>query len=80
LTRIGVEAQRVELTNGLIAWLGEDAMSQDGVFELSSTSTTVMIGFLKFVGDKYGGFEQYCIEVLGLGKNDLEKIKANIRA
>jgi hypothetical protein len=30
------------------------------------------------VKEKYGGFEGYCKEVLGLGKADLEQIKVNI--
>jgi protein tyrosine/serine phosphatase len=80
LTRIGVETQRVELTKVMVMWLGEDAMAQAGVFELSSTSTAVMIGFLQFVEEKYGGFEGYCKNTLGLGKVDLEKIKENISA
>jgi hypothetical protein len=78
ITRIGCESHRTELNNNLVKWLGADAMNQDGVFELSSTSTDVMLDFLKFVDRKYGGFAGYCKEVLELEKRDMEKIRLNI--
>jgi len=80
LTRIGVEAERGMLTKGLTMWLGEDAMEQKGVFELSSTSTNVMMGFLKFVDEKYGGAVGYCKNILGFTDGDLEKIRQNVMA
>jgi protein tyrosine/serine phosphatase len=78
LTRIGVETHRVELTNNLKMWLGDDAMTQDGVFELSSTSIDVMNSFLEFVESKYGGFVGYCKDFLKLEEKDLDRIRLNI--
>lgn len=78
LTRIGVETERAMLTESLKSWLGEDAMEQVGVLELSSTTTAIMIGFLESMGDKYGGPVGYCKSVLGFTDVDLEIIRANI--
>jgi hypothetical protein len=80
LSRIGVESQRVMLTESLKQWLGEDAMEQDGVLELSSNSGEVMIGFLKFMDEKYSGPIGYCRDVLGFSEVDLEAVRKNIVA
>jgi hypothetical protein len=78
LTRIGVETEREMLTAGLKAWLGEDALEQDGVLELSSNSTAVMIGFLDFMGEKYNGPTGYCKDVLEFSDEDLDLIRRNV--
>jgi hypothetical protein len=66
------------LTESLVQWLGPDAMEQEGVFELGSSNGKVMIGFLKLMGEKYGGPVGYCRDVLGLTEADLETVRNNI--
>jgi hypothetical protein len=78
LTRIGIETERAMLTESLKQWLGEDAMEQDGVLELSSISTTFMTGFLDLMGERYGGPIGYCKSVLGFTDEDLDIIRFNI--
>lgn len=80
LTRIGVETKREMLTQGLKTWLGQDAMEQEGVFEISSSNSECMIGFLKLMDEKYNGPVGYCKRILGFSDEDLNKIRENIVA
>ncbi|KAF2420563.1 hypothetical protein EJ08DRAFT_24944 [Tothia fuscella] len=78
LTRIGIESEREMLTENLKVWLGDDAMEQDGVFELSSSNAANMLAFLKFMDEKYGGPVGWCRSILGFGDEDLDVIRRNI--
>jgi len=79
LTRVGIERDREFLNEGLKKWLGEDAMDQPGVFELSSVNPRVVDEFQDHLEKKYGGAKGYCTEVLGFDDNDISLICNNIK-
>jgi len=56
-----------------------ELLTSEQMFEnLISSKYESMIATIELFNEQYGGIEKYCIEKLGLTKDDLEKIKGNL--
>lgn len=81
LSRIGYEPAKAKLmayAAGASTAAPSDEQRGPGFMNLISLTPSCWDAFVDAVGDKYGGFEGYATSVLGLGKEDLEKIKTNL--
>ena len=79
LTRVGVEPNREMLLQMLKLWNKEWTAETPGMSEFVQVRGKFMLGFLDAVQEKWGGVEGYVVEVLGIGKEGVERMRGVLR-
>lgn len=81
LSRIGYEPAKAKLmafAAGASTASASGEQQGPGFMNLISLTPSCWDAFVDVVADRYGGFEGYATNVLGLEKEDLVKIKTNL--
>ena len=80
LSRIGTEPAREKLLQYALGTLRITDQETPGFYDLVSLRPEFWDAFLEGLKERFGGWDGYVTEWLGLPQADLEIIKANLRA
>lgn len=80
LTRIGIEPSRELLTQMLRMWNKDWTEDTPGMKEFSQVKGEFIVGLLERVEEKYGSVEGFVVGELGLSGEDVERVRAVLRA